>query len=164
MNLFERQYGKSYCTILPALAAFAPMAIDAIGGATGGGSAGGKPSGGAPAPSQMQKQDQETSVDTSIRIDTSVIGAPININIGGAQQADGSLGGGRYLDRGVDAPGIEAPFGTLQSVAESREVQWGAWMAPPGQSGASPVFLIGGVVIVGAIGLALIMRKKHGSR
>lgn len=156
MNLYERRF----CSVVPALAAFAPMAIDAIGGATGGGggTSGAKS---APAPSQMQRQDQETSVDTSIRIDTSVIGAPININIGGQQQADGSLGGGRYPDRGVDTPLVEAPFGTLQSVAESRDVQWSGWMAPRNEPGSSPVLLIGGVALVGAVGVALIMRRKR---
>ena len=157
MNLFERRY----CSILPALAAFAPMAIDAIGGMAGGsgGSAGSAAPRAAPPPSQLQQQDQETSVDTSIRIDTSVIGAPININIGGSQQADGTLSGGRYLDRGVDTPLVDAPFGTLQSVSEYRDVQWNGFAAPSGSG--SPVLLIGGVLVVGAVGLALIMRRRH---
>ena len=175
MNALDKLDGWAprdrHCTILPALAAFAPMAIDAIGGATGGG--GQSPSGAAPAPlPPSQQQAQETAVDTSVTVVTNVNGAPININIGGSQQADGSLGGGRYFDRGVDETGLYAPFGTLQSVSEARDVQWGGWMHPedPRSIELAPANTIGGVpvvpvviavALVGAVGLALIKRKSR---
>lgn len=162
-----------FCSFLPALASLAaPYVAGAMNGSDGSQSPGGGGTGPqtAPPPSQMQQQDQDTSVDTSVVVSTNVYGAPVNINIGGTQEPDGSFGGGRYFDQGVNAQGLNAPFGTMSGLLESQDVQWGGWMAPnrPLESLGAPgdgmpvSVMIGGVLIVGAIGFALIKRAKLG--
>lgn len=137
---------------LPLLTASAPSLINTFGGGGGGGKSGG---GGVLPLSQDSKQD--TSVGTSV--ETNVYGAPININIGGQQQADGSLSGGRYLDRGVDEPDLDAPFGTLQGDA-SQPVSFSDYFSPtPKPAVPMIVWVVGGLVTAGA-GLAFLRRKR----
>ena len=157
----------------------------ALGALSGGGKSGG--SGAAAPPSQTQTSRQDTSVDLSV--ETNVIGAPININVGGQQQADGSLSGRRYLDRGVDEPRLYAPFGTMQDVQTATRTEPAIWdgkticplprsfypsdspcsqgdgFMAPGQPEqptrrVNPVLIVGGVLIVAGAGLALMRRKR----
>lgn len=107
-----------------------------------------------------------TEQDTNINIDNNLVGAPININIGGgSQQADGSLGAGqKYFDRGVDTPGVNAPFGTMQDVAgtyQTNSIAWNDFFQPSSQPMQSNkiFWIVGGVLVVAGAGLALV--KRH---
>lgn len=106
-----------------------------------------------------------TDQDTNINIENNLVGAPININIGGQQQADGSLGAGqRYNDRGVDTPGVNAPFGTMQDVAGTYQTNSVAWndifQTGPQPGSSNKIFwIVGGVLVVAGAGLALVKRR-----
>lgn len=141
----------SFLAALPLLTAAAPSLINTFGG--GGGRSGGG-SGAGPF-------EQNTRVETfnDIGVDTNVIGAPININIGGQQSADGSLSGGRYLDRGVDELLLNAPFGVLQGT-DTRQIGFSDYFsdAPPAPMIPTAVWIGGGLVVAG-VGVALLRRK-----
>lgn len=154
-------------------AAFGPVGIGV--GALAGGLAGALTktpapaggSGGGGVPLSPQNTDQNTKIDLSV--ENNLIGAPININIGGGtQQADGSLGAGqKYNDRGVDEPRVNAPFGTMQDVSSSalnQPVNWNEWFLPkqePAKVGGAKklIWWIGGGVILAGAGLALVTRR-----
>jgi|CXWL01.1.fsa_nt_gi hypothetical protein len=97
-------------------------------GLLGGGSkSSGGSSGAAALPiSTTQTNRQDVAID--LTVDNNLVGAPININIGGQQQADGSLGAGQnYRDRGVDEPRLYAPFGTMQDVQTATRTEPVIW-------------------------------------
>ena len=162
-----------HCFFLPMLASLAaPYIADAVGGDSGGGSGSAPQGQQAPAPSQLQKQDTSVATDTNVNVITTVNGTPININIGGTQTPDGSLSGGRYFDRGVDEPSLYAPFGTLQDIEQGQTVQWGGWLKPGDPRSIEPdlgitssprslILIGGGVLIVLAVGAAIIKRGKR---
>jgi hypothetical protein len=141
----------AFAAALPLLSAAAPSLINTFGGGGGGRSGGG---GGQPL-AQDSKQDVSTFTD----VETNVIGAPININIGGQQQADGSLSGQRYLNRGVEEPSLYAPFGTMQGTDAQQVGFTDGWFSKP-KPAIPPVVLIGGGLIVAGAGLAFLKRKR----
>ena len=141
----------AFAAALPLLTAAAPSLISTFGG----GSGGGRSSGGGVPLSQDSRQDTSTFTD----VETNVFGAPININIGGQQQADGTLTGQRYLDRGVDEPGLYAPFGSLQGVRSEQASFFDDFFERP-KPAIPPMVWVGGVLIVAGAGFAFIKRKR----
>ena len=146
----------AFAAALPLLTAAAPSLISTFGGGKGGGGGGG----GLP-----MSTDQTSRQDVSVLVDNvnNVVGGNVSLNFGGQQQLDGSLAGGRYLDRGVDTPVVDAPFGTMQDV-EAIRTEGGFPFSD--LFGGSPkpqsnMFLIGGIVlvVVGA-GFALLKKKR----
>lgn len=96
-------------------------------GLLGGGKSSSGSSGSAALPiSTTQTNRQDVTLD--LTVDNNLVGAPININIGGQQEADGSLGAGQtYRDRGVDEPSLYAPFGTMQDVQTATRTEPVIW-------------------------------------
>lgn len=148
----------AFAAALPLLTAAAPSLISTFGGGSGK-PAGGGAGGGAPL-EQTSRQDVSVFVDNV----NNVIGAPVNINFGGNQSADGSLSGQRFLDRGVDTPLIQdAPFGALQSVQAldgAIPVSFSDLFSPTAQPKSKNVMvLIGAGLVVAGAGFALIKKR-----
>jgi hypothetical protein len=142
----------AFMAALPLLTAAAPSLINTFGG---GGKAGG--GGGAGVGPIEQTVKQETYND--IGVDTNVVGAPININIGGTQSANGSLDGGRFLDHGVDEQGLNAPFGVMQGT-DTQQVGFNDYFASTPAAPMIPTAVwIGGGLVVAGVGVALLRRK-----
>jgi hypothetical protein len=148
----------AFAAALPLLTAASPALISTFGG-------GGKSGGGGGMPMGQDVRQEQSSGPIIVENNSNLVGGAVTINLGGNQQVDGTLAGERYLDRGVDEPGLYAPFGTMQNAdaVDLRQPMAFADLFSSTPAPGSPthtMFIYGGAaLVVAGVGFALLKKK-----